>query len=68
MKIITKKLLGSIEMMRAQIFCKYKLKKVFIVCKSEILIFTAFYMVLQVSENFNNGQKFIVLSLISSLN
>lgn len=63
-----RKLLDLADLMRAQAFDIHQSTEIIIVGKDENLIFTAFQVVIPSFQGFNNSQKFLILSFISSLN
>ena len=66
LKMITKDLLGLSDLLRAQILYIYESIEVFLVRKDEDLIFGAFQIVAPSLEDFNNSQKFLIVSFVIS--
>ena len=54
------------DLTKAQTLCIHKLSKIIIVSKNKYLVFAPFLVVCLDFECFNNGQKFIIVSFISS--
>lgn len=54
-EVVSRKLLGLIDLARAQAFCIYRLMEVIMVSKDKYLIFAAFKVVAPSFEDFNKS-------------
>ena len=68
LEVIIRKILGLIDLTKAQIFCIYKSTDIIILYKNENLIFLAFQIVPPGFKNFNNRQKLIIMSFVLYFN
>ena len=66
LKIILKKFVSLINLSRAQIFYIYETTKVVIIYKNKYLIFITFQIVILCFKDFDNSQKFAIISFILS--
>ena len=55
LKVVSRKLLGATDLVRAQAFCIHELTKIIIVSKDKDLVFAAFQVVAPSFESLNNG-------------
>lgn len=67
LEVVLKELLDLADLVRTQAFCIYKLTKVIIISKDEDLMFIAFQIMTPSLNDFNNSQKLLIMSLVSSL-
>lgn len=67
-KIVLRELLSLADLAKAQTLCIYKIIKVVIVNENENFILATFQVVAPSFKGFNNSQKLLVISFISSLN
>ena len=66
-KVITRELLGLMDLSGAQALCIHELTKVIMVCKDENFMLAAFPIVTPCLEGFDDSQKLTVVGLISYL-
>lgn len=64
-KIISKKLLSQINPAKAYTFFIYKKREIIMIDEYKNIIFTIFQIMLPYFYNFNNSQKFTIMSLIT---
>ncbi len=68
LEVVSRELLGSADLTRAQAFRIHKLTEVIMVSKDEDLIFAALQVVAPSLKGFNNNQELLIVSLVLSLN
>lgn len=67
LKVISKKLLNSANLIRAQTFYIYKLTKVVIVSKDKDFILAAFKVVASSLKSFNSSQELLIVGIVLNL-
>lgn len=67
LKVILREFLGLINLTKIQTFQIHKLTEVFMVSKDEVLVFTAFYIVMLSLKSLHNGQEFLIVDFITGL-
>ena len=65
--MITKELLGLLDLIKAQAFCIHESTQVVVVCKNKKLLFVPLQVVAPSCKGFNNSQKLLVMSLVAGL-
>ena len=65
--MVSRELLGLVDLFGAQAFCIYEMMEVIVICKDENLMLATFQIVAPYLENLYNSQKFTVVGLILSL-
>lgn len=65
--MILKKLLGLVNLTKAQVFYIYELTEVITVNKEKDLIFTTLKVIVLNFKGFNNSQAFLIIYFVASL-
>ncbi len=67
LEVISRELLGPVNLTRAQAFCIYESTEVIIVSKDEDLVFAAFQVVAPSLKSFNNSHELLIVDFVLSL-
>ena len=65
--MVTRKLLGPLDLMKAQVLYIHESTEVVMVRKDKDLIFAAFQVVAPSFKSFNNGQELLIVGLVAGL-
>ncbi len=68
LEVISRELLGLVDLTKAQTLHIYESAEVIIVSKDENLVFAAFYIVALSVEGFNYGQRLLIVDFVPNLN